>query len=134
MTTDDAFDPETLRLPGTDLEALPKQPPKRLPRHRPGEHFLKGPIPWSWLVTAAQLPGKALQVTLLLWKVAGCRKDRTVPFCLAHGQQLGMSRKSARYGLRQLKAAGLVSIRQLPGHAFEVTLLDWPAGEGGCSP
>jgi hypothetical protein len=124
MKQADFFNTEALRLTGKDLEALAKCSSKRLPRHRPGEPFLKGPIPWYWLVTAARLPGKAVQVSLLLWKEAGCRKSRVVPFCLAHGAGIGVSRKSARAALRRLQSAGLVSLQHLPGKAVQVTLLD----------
>src|SRR6266850_7089226 len=40
--------------------------------------FLKGPVPWSWIVAAAALPGKALIVGLSLWRLAGALKSRTV--------------------------------------------------------
>ena len=54
---------------GVKAEAsLPKKE-KLLPRHRQGEKFLKGPIPWDWLTKAAQLPGHALHVALVLWRV-----------------------------------------------------------------
>jgi hypothetical protein len=57
-TPADAFD-EPARL------SLPVPPPaagltRRPPRHRRGERFLKGPIPWPWISAAAALPGKAL--------------------------------------------------------------------------
>jgi hypothetical protein len=120
----DSFDPQALRLAGVDPESLAKRPSKRLPRHRPGEPFLKGPIPWYWLAIAARLPGKAVQVSLLLWKEAGCRKCRVVPFCLAQGADIGVSRKSARMALRRLQSAGLVSLEYLPGKAVRATLLD----------
>jgi hypothetical protein len=120
----DAFDPDALRLNGEALDAPRKRSPKRLPRHQPGEPFLKGPVPWRWLTTAAGLPGKALQVGLLLWKAAGCRKSRSVPFCLAHGAEVGVTRKAGRHALRRLEAAGLVRVEHLPGRALQVTLLD----------
>jgi hypothetical protein len=121
-----AFDPEALQLPGGALEALAGRTPKRPPRHRPGEAFLKGPVPWRWLTAAARLPGKALQVSLLLWKEAGCRKCRCVPFCLAHGAALSISAPAARRALRRLESAGLVRVEQAPGRALQVTLLDLP--------
>jgi hypothetical protein len=130
MKQADAFDPEALRLAGEGLEAPPKRPPKRPPRHRPGEAFLKGPVPWPWLAAAARLPGKALQVSLLLWKVAGCRKSRTVPFCLGRGAEVGVTQKSARLALRALETAGLVAVVRKPGRGLEVTLLDRPGDAG----
>jgi hypothetical protein len=31
--------------------------------------FLKGPVPWPWIVAAAALPGSALIVGLSLWRL-----------------------------------------------------------------
>jgi hypothetical protein len=42
--------------------------------------FLKGPIPWSWITTAAALPGQALLVGLCVWRLAGATKSHTVYF------------------------------------------------------
>jgi hypothetical protein len=123
-----AFDPDALRLPGEALEALAGRPSRRPPRHRPGQAFLKGPVPWHWLSAAARLPGQALQVSLLLWKAAGCRKSRCVPFCLAYGAELGVSAPAARRALRHLEAAGLVRVEFAPGRALQVTLRD-PDGD-----
>jgi hypothetical protein len=120
----DAFDPAALRLAGEALDAPWKRSPKGLPRHQPGEPFLKGPVPWRWLTTAAGLPGKALQMGLLLWKEAGCRKSRCIALCLAHGAEVGVTRKAGRHALRRLAAAGLVRVEHLPGRSSQVTLLD----------
>ncbi|HEY7311901.1 MAG TPA: hypothetical protein VH643_21235 [Gemmataceae bacterium] len=126
MRTTDPFDPDALRAPNVDLASLCNRPSKRPPRHRNGEAFLKGPIPWSWLERACRLPGKALHVPLLLWKEAGCRNSRTVTLCLARPAALGMHVDTASRGLRALASAGLVSIRRQPGKPLEVTLLDAP--------
>jgi hypothetical protein len=127
MSPTDPFDPEALRAPDLDLAALCSRPSKRPPRHRKGQAFLKGPIPWSWLVCASRLPGKALHVALLLWREAGCRKSRTVRFRLARAAELGVLPDAARRGLRALGEAGLLSIRRQPGKSLEVTLMDAPA-------
>jgi hypothetical protein len=120
----EAFDPETLRGSRVDLAALVKRSSGRPPRHRLGEKFLKGPIPWAWLERAYPLPGKALHVALWLWREAGCRRSRRVPLCLSGELAPGLNRQSARRGLRQLVVAGLVSVRRTPGRGLEVTLLD----------
>jgi hypothetical protein len=126
----DAFDPESLRLPATDwLPVAPAKPP----RHRPGEPFLKGPIPWPWIVQAARLPGKALAIGLTLWREAGCQKRRTVPLNLsATAAALGMGRKTAMRGLRALGRAGLVKATHAAGRCLTVDLLDAP--EAGAGP
>ena len=55
----------------TSLEFKRRSQPQKLkvsvPRHRPGGHFLKGPIAWDWLCVAANQSGKALHVAIALW-------------------------------------------------------------------
>src|SRR5262245_40184815 len=96
------FDRERLRL----TETAPSRP-ARPPRHRPGEWFLRGPVPWSWLELAARLPGKALALSLCLWREAGRRRRRTVKLCLPR-VGLGVNEHAARRALRELERAGLV--------------------------
>jgi hypothetical protein len=129
MARPDAFDPESFRLPETDLNSLLNRPRKRPPRHAKGGRFLKGPIPWGWLQRAARLPGKALHVALLLWQEAGCARKRTVRFRLASVASLGMHFDTGRRALRALERAGLVTIRYPSGRSLEVTLQDPPAAE-----
>jgi hypothetical protein len=128
MHPSDPFDPDNLRLNGAvcpaAAETLPK--PKKPPRHRPGEWFLRGPIPWPWLETAARLPGKALAVALCLWRASGRQRRRTVKLCLER-VGLGVSKQAARRALRALEAAGLVSLERRPGRSLEVTVQEWPA-------
>jgi hypothetical protein len=127
----DPFDPDHLRLNGATTETAPERPakPKKPPRHRPGEWFLRGPIPWPWLDAAARLPGKALAVALCLWREAGRRRQRTVKLCLGR-VGLGVSKYAARRAIRYLETAGLVSVLRERGRGLEVTLLDLPAKAG----
>src|SRR5687767_2498594 len=45
---------------------------------RSASRFLKGPVPWLWIVLAERLPGKALIVGLCLWRLTGATKCQTV--------------------------------------------------------
>ena len=74
------------------------------------------------------LSGKALALSLVLWREAGRHHRRTVKLCLGH-VGLGVSEYAARRALRALEAAGLVTILRKPGRGLEVTLLDRPAEE-----
>ena len=56
---------------------IPQSTPK-LPRHHPGEHFLKGPVPFSWLAKAARCGGRALHVGIILWYRAGLERSPTI--------------------------------------------------------
>jgi hypothetical protein len=118
----DLFDVDALRLPADEVEALPPRVPRRPPRHRLGEKFLKGPIPWEWLERTFPLRGKALHVALLLWREAGCSNRRTVRICLRGKLPACLTRQSARRALRALADAGLVTIENLPGRGLEVTI------------
>jgi hypothetical protein len=120
----DLFDAESLQGSSVDLNAVRNRPSRKPPRHGHGEPFLKGPIPWGWLEQAMQLPGKALQVALVLWRNAGCKRNRTVKLCLSGKLPGGLNEQSARRGLRSLSEAGLVSISRQAGRGLEVTLND----------
>jgi len=100
----------------------------RLPRHQPGERFLKGPIPWSWLSAAARQPGRALQVGLVIWLLAGLRRSPTVPLSGAVLRGCGVDRHAGYRGLRALEQADLVRVERRPGRNPVVTVLDG----GGC--
>jgi hypothetical protein len=121
----DPFDPENLRLDGATAKGAPTPAGKSLkpPRHRPGEWFLRGPIPWPWLEAAARLPGKALALSLCLWREAGRQHQRTVHLCLSR-IGMGVGRHSAGRALRFLEAAGLLSVLRQSGRGLEVTLLE----------
>jgi hypothetical protein len=116
----DPFSPD--RLAPAPAE-IPTRKKRRPPRHAPGERFLKGPIPWRWVECAAELPGKALAVGLVVWREAGCRNERTVPLNLSG---LSMPRRTAQRGLQALEEAGLVSVEHRDGRLSLVTLNDSP--------
>jgi hypothetical protein len=122
MPRPDPFDPDRLRLPPAAPADRPAGPAAKPPRHRAGEPFLKGPIPWTWLAAAAGLPGKALAVGLVVWREAGCRGVRTVPLRLGAVARLGMHPDTAKRGLRALERAGLVAVRRRPGRCPDVTI------------
>jgi len=118
----DPFEPELLKLP--DAMKGPTIDMKRLPRHKPGEKFLKGPIPWDWLTHAAKLPGKALCVATALWFLAGVKGKRTVALSGIVLKDLGVKRNAAYRGLAALERAGLVSAIRHLGRSPIVTLLE----------
>jgi hypothetical protein len=120
----DPFDPNNLKLPGV-VRVIPSAP-HGPPRHRPGQKFLKGPIPLAWLEAAGGLPGKALLVGVHVWFQAGLRHSRSVPLNQSRLARPGMSDKTVRRGLKALERAGLVTVDRQPGRKPIVTLLDPP--------
>ena len=116
----DPFDPHRLALPASIATPAANTP---VPRHKPGDKFLKGPIPWRWLATAAQQPGRALHVGFALWFLAGLNRTRTVVLSGAVLRGCGVKRHSAYRGLESLERAGLVKVKRHPGRNPIVTIL-----------
>jgi hypothetical protein len=96
----------------------------KLPRHQAGEKFLKGPIPWSWLVKAACLPGRSLHVAIALWFLAGLGKTPTVKLGQKLASELGIDRHAKDRALHWLIEAGLIRVSRTQGCAPVVTLLN----------
>ena len=126
----DPFDPNRWGLT-TDQAPAPATRMARQPRTRKSQRFLKGPVPWLWLVRAMALPGKALAVGLLLWQLRGMTGRNPVLFCLARVVADGIPTTTARRAIRTLERAGLAAIRRRPGRGLEVTILDGPDNEAG---
>ena len=105
------------------IEAVLDGAPKRLPRHRAGQEFLRGPIPLSWLRAATVLPGKALAVGLVLWFKAGITKRGEVKMTTKLLHKFGLSRYAGYRGLVALEDAGLVTAVRRRGRCPRVTIL-----------
>ena len=76
--TNEELDVDRLRLRPSALPTPSARSVQSLPRHRRGERFLMGPIPWMWLQIAARQPGKALHVGMVLWQLAGMKRTSCV--------------------------------------------------------
>ena len=120
------LNPDLLRLPPTPITP-PGGKGTKPPRHKPGERFLKGPIPRRWLERAAQQPGKALHVAVELWFWAGIKNSREVSLSISKMSVLGVKRDAGYRGLAALEETGLVSVVRHRGRKPIVTLLDGPA-------
>jgi hypothetical protein len=119
----DTPNPEFLALPKTAQRLSSHQTRQKIPRHRSGEKFLKGPIPLDWLCRAAQLPGKSLHVALAIWFLAGLNKSAIVKLNQSVLNELGVDRHSKARALTQLASAKLISMQGAPGCAPVVTVL-----------
>ena len=102
------------------------KPPKvrGLLRHKPGEWFLRGPIPGKWLSKSATLTGSSLHVALAVWYLAGLKRSPQVTLTRKTLLLFGVLPDAGRRGLIQLERAGLVSVERAPGSSPRVTLLD----------
>lgn len=89
---------------------------------RPRALFLKGPVPWPWIVAAAALPGQALVVGLCIWRLAGARRSSTISLGSHDLIPFGVGRAAKSRALSALQKAGLVSVTSEPGRFPIVTL------------
>lgn len=128
---DDPFFADQFRAAAPPVRVRPHNRP---PRHVAGQKFLKGPIPWAWLVTAIALPGRALAVGLVVWFEAGCKKSQTVSVTLSRLGRAGLAEGVARRGLRALERAGLIAIGRPRGRGLQVTILGGPGLSGAKKP
>jgi hypothetical protein len=116
------LDLSRLRLPSDSLPLAVSKRPRRPPRHRRGEWFLKGPIPGSWLGPAAALNARALRLALAIWFEAGVTGQRTIRLSAETLRRFCVPPDGCRKGLAQLTAAGLVSTTSRPGARPLITL------------
>lgn len=121
------MDPKALSLSRT---ATPIERTKA-PRHKPGERFLRGPIPMKWLSAAAAASGhgSGFKVAIAIWYLSGLhRQARTVKLAGEALRDLDIKRHAAHRGLAALEKAGLVAVERRPGQSPVVTIL--AAGDG----
>src|SRR5262245_12397690 len=120
----EAFDVDRLRLDPASIPTPSARSVRSVPRHQPGERFLRGPVPWAWLEAAARQPGKGLHVGVVLWQLVGMKRSACVTLNLSRLSTIGVSRYAASRGLKALRAACLVKFEERTGRAARVTVLD----------
>ena len=87
------------------------------------KRFLKGPIPLDWLTAAARLPGKAINVGIALWWLAGMSKTGVLKLTRQSQLALNTSKDAERDGLRRLQQAGLIELTAHPGQRHSVRII-----------
>jgi DNA-binding transcriptional ArsR family regulator len=95
---------------------------KKPPRHKPGERFLKGPIPWKWIVKAAEISASSLAVALGIWFLAGVTNSAVIKLSNKILGELGVSERTKYRVLRAMEEAGLVSVVQEPGSSPKIRI------------
>lgn len=114
-------DVDALRIPQGTIISTTRRPSS--PQLRQTGRFLKGPIPWPWLVRAMSLRGHALHVGIRLWFEAGLVRSDNVSISMTGMAPMGVTRYAASRGLTALEGAGLVSAVRHAGRKAVVTIL-----------
>lgn len=110
-----------LTLPKDKVNTIKHKP--KIPHHKTGEKFLKGPIPLDWLCKAAQLPGKSLHVANAIWFLVGLNKKPTVKLNQSILSKFGVTRHCKYRALGWLSNAGLITVVGENGKNPIVTVL-----------
>jgi len=101
----------------------PQQRESTTIRPAPSSRFLRGPVPWPWVIRAASLPGKALIVGLCLWRLRGAKNSDSVMLANSELRPFGIGRAAKSRAITALEKAGLISVKRCPGRFPIVTLL-----------
>jgi len=121
-------------MAGFNLEQVRHQPERNrrdlartaIPGKGAGEPFLRGPIPLGWLSVAANLPGKALHVSMAIWHRASLEQNGTVSLGNNLLDSFGVKPDAKRRALLALEGASLISIERRENRNPIVTLLPYP--------
>ena len=90
---------------------------------KPAARFIKGPIPFDWQAKANALPGKAGQVGIALWFLAGVKGKKTVAITREVVVLSGCTRQTFAKSLGALEAAGLIVVERHTGRRPVVTVM-----------
>ncbi len=103
---------------------------KGLGRRR--EPFIKGPIPLSWLLAAADLAGAASMVGTILWYLGGLKRSMTFKIGIQDiAARLNRSWITVQRAISALERANLIKIERSPGRKNIVTILEVEEEKGG---
>src|SRR3954471_21969909 len=118
----DVWDLDQLRLPPGMIGNLAGR--RRPPRHRQGDPFLKGPIPFAWIASACRLPGSGLHVATTFRFLCGRYRPENRWGLESVAEAFGADSKTARRGLHAAELAGLLTVEREPGCKLVVSILD----------
>ena len=93
-----------------------------IPRHEQGRPFIRGPIPCDWLQLALSLGGKAGNLSLSLWWLAGMEGTNPIRLTPRVLDKFSISTRTARRLLQDFEKAGLVLVSSKQGRSPIVTL------------
>ncbi len=99
---------------------------------RLGDLFIKGPIPMAWLSCAAKLPGKAIQVALALFWLAGMTPKDKIKMTQQALNLFNVSNDAYHDSLPRLETAGLIKVWRAIGQRAQVKII--PNGESNQLP
>jgi hypothetical protein len=111
-------------VPADDPAAASKEPRGEVEVTSESARFLKGRIPWNWVVRAAQLGRNSLIIGLCLWRLKGATGKNTIFLSNSEVEPFQIDRAAKSRALRALEEAGLIAVKRQPGRWLIITLLN----------
>ena len=96
------------------------------------DRYLKGPVPWDWLLAAANCGGSALVVGLVVWREHGMNPDLPAVISSTKTGEFCVDRKTIYRALVALENAGLIEVTRAHGRAARVRVKD-VRGDAPCA-
>lgn len=113
-----------LEIPDVLVQQNASPCPSKSESHRRGAaimgEFLAGPIDFGWLERAAQLPGAALHIAILVQHLAKLRRLEWVPVSNRDAARLGVKPDAKSRAILALQEARLVEVKKQPGQSPRV--------------
>ena len=92
-------------------------------RHIKG-HFVRGPIPLSWISKAAHLPGKSLNAGLACWYLMYLKKSHKFKLSNIVANDFGLNKDSKLRALKYLEKAELIRCTRTIGRSVVIEMLN----------
>ena len=87
-------------------------------------HFVKGPIPLTWISKAAHLPGKSMNAAVACWYLKGLKKSHTFKLSNIVASRFGLNKDSKARALKHLEQASLIRCTYAKGRSVVVEMLN----------
>jgi hypothetical protein len=120
-------DTSELRLEDYVLSTTPTVKKKTRKMRRKAGEFLRGPIPWLWIKSAAKTKGSTLFVALAVRHFCDLMKRRTINIALVDLGCGVVSRHTVSRALKLLQSRGLIELNRRSGRLLAITILEVPA-------
>ena len=113
----------SLRSVGTiPTVSRPKRPFIK-PKVNPTVKFIRAPLPYTWITSAAKLAGKSLHAAMAIRYLDGFDQSGTVKLTHRILKDFGISVKASYDVLTRMEKAGLISVKRHKGRSPIITII-----------
>ena len=112
------------RLDEEHRHLVQSKPPVVAESARQNKRYIKAPLPYGWIATAANLPAKTLHLAMAIRYLVGVTKSSTIKLSYKYPKEFGVGVKAFYSALTNLEQAGLISVQRSKGRSPIITVLN----------